>query len=281
MGRFLKPDNIIPNPANPQSWNLYSYVNGNPVNFNDPSGHFAGGFGGGITRQTMKREKFAPPGGSIWDMAMGMFYDESIDGFFVSYSDWAVTGGDSNVSEQGEEQVSPLSSIPDASTLPEDQRHAYVLYGSGTPEEMEGKVIPFPSASAGEATDYLINKGYNVKTVPVTSSEQIKNLSSSGLFKNSIVVIAAHYYPSFYWNQGLSTSGRSVAKWLGMSGASQVIYLSCKSAGVAAQTSKVGGMQTWGAKGNLNIHFVHPPTYYQRGNYGFFGYLIDYWCVTK
>ncbi len=39
MGRFLKPDNIIPNPANPQSWNLYSYVNGNPVMFNDPSGH--------------------------------------------------------------------------------------------------------------------------------------------------------------------------------------------------------------------------------------------------
>ncbi len=39
MGRFLKPDNIVPNAANPQSWNLYSYVNGNPVNFNDPGGH--------------------------------------------------------------------------------------------------------------------------------------------------------------------------------------------------------------------------------------------------
>jgi RHS repeat-associated protein len=38
-GRFLKPDNIVPNAFNPQSWNLYSYVNGNPVNFNDPSGH--------------------------------------------------------------------------------------------------------------------------------------------------------------------------------------------------------------------------------------------------
>jgi len=38
MGRFLKPDNLIGTIANPQSWNLYSYVNENPANFNDPSG---------------------------------------------------------------------------------------------------------------------------------------------------------------------------------------------------------------------------------------------------
>jgi RHS repeat-associated protein len=38
-GRFMKPDNIPGNLANPQSWNKYSYVTGNPVNLNDPTGH--------------------------------------------------------------------------------------------------------------------------------------------------------------------------------------------------------------------------------------------------
>ena len=39
IGRFLKPDNIPGDPANPQSWNRYSYVDGNPVSLNDPTGH--------------------------------------------------------------------------------------------------------------------------------------------------------------------------------------------------------------------------------------------------
>jgi RHS repeat-associated protein len=37
--RFLQPDSIIPDQANPQSWNRFSYANNNPVNYNDPSGH--------------------------------------------------------------------------------------------------------------------------------------------------------------------------------------------------------------------------------------------------
>jgi hypothetical protein len=36
----LQPDTLIPDPSNPQAWNRYSYVRNNPVNFNDPAGHF-------------------------------------------------------------------------------------------------------------------------------------------------------------------------------------------------------------------------------------------------
>jgi RHS repeat-associated protein len=39
LGRFVQPDSIIPNTANPQNFNRFSYVGNNPVRFNDPTGH--------------------------------------------------------------------------------------------------------------------------------------------------------------------------------------------------------------------------------------------------
>jgi RHS repeat-associated protein len=42
VGRFAAADTIIPNPANPQDLNRYTYVGNNPVNGVDPSGHSGG-----------------------------------------------------------------------------------------------------------------------------------------------------------------------------------------------------------------------------------------------
>jgi hypothetical protein len=39
LNRFLQPDSIIPDQSNPQSWNRFSYVQNNPIRFNDPTGH--------------------------------------------------------------------------------------------------------------------------------------------------------------------------------------------------------------------------------------------------
>lgn len=41
LGRFILPDNVIPNPLNKasQALNRYSYVKNNPILYNDPSGH--------------------------------------------------------------------------------------------------------------------------------------------------------------------------------------------------------------------------------------------------
>ncbi|MCP4423579.1 MAG: hypothetical protein GY803_03710 [Chloroflexi bacterium] len=39
--RMVSPDSIVPDPANPQSFNRYAYTLNNPVKFRDPSGHCA------------------------------------------------------------------------------------------------------------------------------------------------------------------------------------------------------------------------------------------------
>lgn len=39
LGRFIQPDTIVPGAGNPQNFNRYSYVNNNPINFIDPTGH--------------------------------------------------------------------------------------------------------------------------------------------------------------------------------------------------------------------------------------------------
>lgn len=39
INHFTQPDNIVPNPYNPQDWNRYAYARNNPLKYTDPDGH--------------------------------------------------------------------------------------------------------------------------------------------------------------------------------------------------------------------------------------------------
>ena len=70
LNRFLQPDSIIPNPANPQSMNRFGYVLNNPIRFSDPTGHkeydeIGGGipcYPGELVCQLMKGDGGGPSG---------------------------------------------------------------------------------------------------------------------------------------------------------------------------------------------------------------------------
>ena len=41
IGHFIQADSLIPEENNPIGWNRYAYVNYSPLNYSDPTGHFA------------------------------------------------------------------------------------------------------------------------------------------------------------------------------------------------------------------------------------------------
>jgi RHS repeat-associated protein len=90
LGQFLSPDTLVPDPGNLFAWNRYMYTIGNPMRYNDPSGHnwedvivtvvdFAQGVGAQVgynnTVVALPSEinSFAPQAGESTSMQVGRF----------------------------------------------------------------------------------------------------------------------------------------------------------------------------------------------------------------
>jgi RHS repeat-associated protein len=102
-GRFSTPDPggiQTANPRNPGSWNRYAYVNGDPVNFNDPSG------------QTMAALQFCVGAVTTWDDL------DCMEGSFSQTGNWGGGWGGFNPCNRSQWLPNPLCPVMPIVALP-------------------------------------------------------------------------------------------------------------------------------------------------------------------
>ncbi|NMB99394.1 MAG: RHS repeat-associated core domain-containing protein [Thermoanaerobaculaceae bacterium] len=154
MGRFLKPDNLIPDITNPQNWNAYTYVKGNPVNFNDPSGHIR------IVGQ------------GIDEVDALLLYMEAKD--YLSKSEVAKQVIEKMESLSGEKEVTVVvtSDVPDSDKfVPENEGWTNLIYwdpyagldisGTDNEKDKEGGTIQSPAITLVHESGHVVDFAEN------------------------------------------------------------------------------------------------------------------------
>ena len=97
---MLTPDSIVPDPANPQSYNRYSYVYNSPLNFTDPTGHCGSDTKDGgmdlelfeqcilIQYRLMKDYEINITG--YWKLEEMKFFEDSLEGLIARFDELGV-----------------------------------------------------------------------------------------------------------------------------------------------------------------------------------------------
>jgi len=93
IGRFISADTLVPNPYNSQSFNRYMYVLGNPIRYNDPSGHVPGPGGTEPDQAETDTDTSDDSGIGGTDSSLGEATDDS-SSLGVSYSGDTPVGSD-------------------------------------------------------------------------------------------------------------------------------------------------------------------------------------------
>lgn len=101
LGRFISADTIVPQPADPQSLNRFTYVSNNPLRYTDPSGHCTkkqsdADYEACVRQRGQLQDEFGIIIGGDWLLNEMLWMDKGLH----AYGDylWNLAGGPSNVS---------------------------------------------------------------------------------------------------------------------------------------------------------------------------------------
>jgi RHS repeat-associated protein len=180
LNRFLQPDSIIPNPANPQAYNRFSYVVGNPISFNDPGGHDA--------------DYFCTGSNDYSSRCTGYVEDQAILGSSLGGSDDdddSDTGGDGNGDSEeinldeiiGLDNYSPLACGPGLSCDPVFLKCWHYELGYRTSQWFEIPCSDFRSN--------VYNYDYNGSYVPVIGL----GIDVAGMYVDAGAVVTSIFGP--------------------------------------------------------------------------------------
>ena len=160
LGRFASEDTIIPGAGNPMAWDRYSYSSNNPVNYTDPSGHFAivpmligGGIGalvGGIV------------GGAMYYASNQQSYDKT--------EFWVAVGGGAAA---GAFVGSGLGILSAAGTTVAAAATATSMISGGSSAAITEAVYIAENQNNFESTPYLINAAVSGSVAALTANPSV------------------------------------------------------------------------------------------------------------
>ena len=107
IGHFISPDTLVPDPMRVDAYNRYMYALGNPLKYNDPSGHIAVCFKGGVGDSSEE----APIEGFLQNCRQSLLdggYDESVHGKI-----WTLYNGEGAIQRGYDEILLAMENNPD------------------------------------------------------------------------------------------------------------------------------------------------------------------------
>jgi|GEM_PF-5386869 len=184
LGRFISPDSLVPDPSSSGGFNRYAYVNNNPFNHTDPSGHCPPSVCNG---EELERDPYYDPKYELHKMDEGV---EVGEGFSTSSNSYA------NIYHLDKNQANNLPfDLVEGEVLPSSRANkaanAVLDEAMSVPVKVAGRELAFPLDKISDALTY--NRDTAISEVARMVSEfNSTQLENTGRAQPINIVIISH-----------------------------------------------------------------------------------------